>query len=852
MGVRRMVVAAWAAVCMVACGGGADEPSSGDEPPAATPPAEPANLGMPPRLALLEGGSGGFAAVGASGAVAWSSSNPAAVTVDADGRIAALAKGTATITASAGAQSGSTAVSVYREADDPTSGALIAAARTAGRIDDEQALLYRVYAHFGDPRLPSEFEGAPLSTPDHLLLREVAGRLPALSASTQALLRPFLLPPIYAGSRLAAASAGAPASQRERAKQTVNCERSSAAFFYATRTTAHFNIHYTTLHAGQAKAAELVASMIEEIYASLTGALGRFPASDAGENCNGGDGAIDIYLQANWFSASSTPAMTVAYPGRCENVPAFIVAESGLAGALGGYALGIDNDDLVRQVKAMLAHELTHVIQFGVDRARDCADYKWFDEAMAQWATDHVDPTFDQYEDGHLTASGFSGEEHTGPFFLQNLLDEHRVSIEVSPDDKTAPSNGYADYLFFQYLARRFGAATMGELLAGTASDGSVEAIANALRGRADGGLKSIWPEFARTLWNHHQEQRLDYWHVTDRYQRGLVSAFDPDGKLYGLQPLHKPTDIDLKGAQRALWPLFGKAAAFPSGYEFAPRSLQYERVRFVDQNARAVQWVNPIALLPANEFIRVEVLTKINGSWSAVQDWTRESARFWCRDKVAERIEEMIVIVSNSEVNRGSERPYVLPQAVPIQISASNVGCWKWTGSASSSTSVSNAGGDLLASASISDATFELQWATPGRLRLQTSAGQVSARQTGTVGVCSLDVVGSSRQIGIANPPDGVLELSLDLEIGPGMPADRKLVALVGGTRLSSTTTLSCPTGTNTTSGDIFWDWLKLDDPTRFEVSADGLFIRGETTFVDAATGARTSTRWNFVAARE
>ena len=48
----------------------------------------------------------------------------------------------------------------------------------------------------------------------------------------------------------------------------------------------------------------------------------RVPMSDAQERCNGGDGAFDIYLHP---LGSRAKAITVAYPGRCEGVPAYMV-----------------------------------------------------------------------------------------------------------------------------------------------------------------------------------------------------------------------------------------------------------------------------------------------------------------------------------------------------------------------------------------------------------------------------------------------------------------------------------------------------------------------------------------------
>lgn len=67
----------------------------------------------------------------------------------------------------------------------PTSHALIQKALDEGRIDAETALRYKVFAEFGDPRLPSEFRGSALGVTDTRTLDEVTARWDQLSAATR-------------------------------------------------------------------------------------------------------------------------------------------------------------------------------------------------------------------------------------------------------------------------------------------------------------------------------------------------------------------------------------------------------------------------------------------------------------------------------------------------------------------------------------------------------------------------------------------------------------------------------------------------------------------------------------------
>jgi hypothetical protein len=82
----------------------------------------------------------------------------------------------------------------------PTSDHLIDQALARGEIDSETALTYKVFAAFGDPRLPAAYHGDDSQLVDSHILAEVQARYAGLSATTQATLNPFLIPPAYVGS----------------------------------------------------------------------------------------------------------------------------------------------------------------------------------------------------------------------------------------------------------------------------------------------------------------------------------------------------------------------------------------------------------------------------------------------------------------------------------------------------------------------------------------------------------------------------------------------------------------------------------------------------------------------------
>ena len=82
----------------------------------------------------------------------------------------------------------------------PTSAQLIDAAVAQGELDKNKAFMFKVFAAFGDPRLPKKYDGQRGEEPDNHILDKVAARLPALPRSIQKKLIPFFMPPYYKGS----------------------------------------------------------------------------------------------------------------------------------------------------------------------------------------------------------------------------------------------------------------------------------------------------------------------------------------------------------------------------------------------------------------------------------------------------------------------------------------------------------------------------------------------------------------------------------------------------------------------------------------------------------------------------
>ena len=149
-----------------------------------------------------------------------------------------------------------------------------------------------------------------------------------------------------------------------------------------------------------------------------------------------------------------------------------------------------------------------------------------------------------------------------------------------------------------------------------------------------------------------------------------------------------------------------------------------------------------------------------------------------------------------------------------------------------------------------------------PGRIAFGTSGGQIRGDSRVVPGPgCLLTSVGASRNLyrGLGGlfiaGDDGSIDVNLDLDLGfgqiGGTPPDRKLIQLSGFSFLDTTHSLVCPQVNQVSTGSQGWEWLHVDDPSRYSVSADGQTIEGRFT-ATLATGAVIDSQWKFTAVKE
>lgn len=205
--------------------------------------------------------------------------------------------------------------------------------------------------------------------------------------------------------------------------------RPLAASYPETVTTPHFVVHFTgqiTTPPNPAritfqKAGDL-AALAERAYDTLVTGWG-YPAP-----LNDGDGRIDIWVQD--LSAQKVLALAVQ-------------------DAAGSTATGWMSIDVTAATsQAVIAHELLHLIQFGLWIPAD----SWLLEGSAEWA-------------------GFAASDYSpfGGVPLAQTLAAPDMSLDCTTDacgNDLYETRGYSRWGFFQYLSERYGALFLKDVLA--------------------------------------------------------------------------------------------------------------------------------------------------------------------------------------------------------------------------------------------------------------------------------------------------------------------------------------------------------------------------------------------------
>jgi hypothetical protein len=559
----------------------------------------------------------------------------------------------------------------------PTSYELIDSALAKRRIDEETAHKYRVFAAFGDSRLPAEYRGDD----SHISVMppqvaQVGERLETLSDATRAELAPFFMRPGDAGSWVelntvpgqepggeagrsgfAPSGAGtetqrlAPWADEAPAPRSAEIGSSSGK---AARVTWHTvsavggkaKVWWQDRYPGDAAMAQGLANELTSvIWPRLTGLMNQEPFPDNGIVNNGGDAALDFYLvhsplsrnPAGGPAAAQWDGLAVsAVPGAGCHPARYLLINTR------GNPLGSARTYGVLQIAT---HELMHAITFAY-RVRGGCPSSWIGEASGDWASNWIYPLTD-------------GEHQQVHAYLK--------SVEYQIDNGAAPQSTDRFYgaHFFPYFIQQAtgGTAFMPRMWTNFKTMGDLEGIDAVL----PGGFEKSWPRFLNQLWNKPPVDAPNGFKQWDRFPVGAFPSI-------GLEVLNVTSQFQARKIT-FLQQNFRQGVSAPG---VQPIAAHYRYYKF-EPSVRAVTFHNTVRE-EAITHGTVWAIENIGGTWKQPVDLTEEWQKFWCRDNPKEKLDELVLIFGNVD---WKNKQTVNPQEPPT-IEALAIGCTGWTGTTS------------------------------------------------------------------------------------------------------------------------------------------------------------------------
>lgn len=679
-----------------------------------------------------------------------------------------------------------------------TSEDLIGEALDKGEIDQETALTYRVFAAFGDDRLPRRYRGDDSVVLDSFVLEEAAAAWDTLSGETQGLLEPFFIPPFHAGSWWDLAEGPGRPSRPPRMdavqaapQPPCHTDVPLVEWDFVESVNGQVKVWWQVRYPNdQGRAQAIANAMDRDLWPKLTDLMGRVPFRDGGSTipCRGGDDRLDIALVDR--GAARAPSYQGGPDGAgCETTPAFILIRRELSGP---------------NLLGTLAHEFMHAIQWTYDVKVGCVypgEYQWLAEATGTWA--------EQFVYGDLQT-----EQPSAP----SLLNRPETSLEVVDG-----SHEYGAYLLPFFLANAVaGDAVVREIWDNTQGHDSLLAVSAAIQ--EDGGFESQWKEFTLYNWNR---EPVDFYRAWDRLTAGAFPRRWP---------------VSLAGGRKRTIPL-------PSDVRHL--AAIYHHLEITDRKVRWVKFDNTLVGVPNAGVYALWRLA--DGTWK-VEDWTQEESKTFCRDKEKENLAELVLIFSNSSLDRSS----VLPDdPIPAVEARNKCEVNGWTGTVTGTRTVAE-GGLEAEETWTATVTFTLdrQQSDPerGYFEYETESGlldydfsQVSPGPTRCTGQTSVPIVPDPTPL----PPDVIPEVAwADLFFTDGVGPDSPYY---GAGTVGATVTLTCETSDGTFEipmMPIYWAWfppLNAIDPQMWPIVRPDGSLRGTLRCPEIVCPPPESVTWEW-----
>jgi hypothetical protein len=524
----------------------------------------------------------------------------------------------------------------------PSSVELIDQAVAAGTISPETGLIYKVFATFSDPRLPSQYIGAGIGRDGDGVMAEVVAQAQAKTLSANAIetLTPFFVPPDHVGSWYG--------FQTEASTQA---SAPSAPSDWVGIKTANNKVligYLKTDAAAAALAPGLKAALDTKIWNNLTTLMGRSPTPDS-------SGYLRIYLWNSYVDSDGiivpfdATTLGVTVGTRCDQSATVIYMPSNLS-------LG---DETHAGLIQYVTHELMHAIQFA-GTIQNCGDYRWLKEATATWAEDFV------YKDANSEWGVVSG-----------FLDHPDYSL-----DANANLHDYGAYLWPYFLTHQLNdnsiIRTMWEKAA--TEPNSFMAVLNALPTEFQ---DYYWPIFLGKLWNKAPFE--EYYKTEDQLLKTVKMQSDQTiSAASGEQAIPLAGDFEIGAARfyhitvdpsvRSLTILNGlgrKLSIGPADDVWLTDGDQIYQSEELSASDAAGATLVVLMKVAGSDY------QMINMGMSDLQS----EFHTHCVD-VQGKIEDLVIIQSNADFENPTH--VISPKGLPTTVFANNLPCWKVSGSSS------------------------------------------------------------------------------------------------------------------------------------------------------------------------
>jgi hypothetical protein len=483
-----------------------------------------------------------------------------------------------------------------------TSIELIEKAVEGGRITYETSLLFKMYAVFGDDRLPEEYRSAKKFRNSDDVVKEVRSKMGTLSKKTQDELAPFFRRPddpesyfniMYRDVMLDDQASMITKASAQRPNTSVISESIESAnglvkIWYpgiSTNVQAYSGTDTIAVSADTAKKiAERLKKAIDDddIMERFYDLLKRNIVKDG---TRGGDDKLDVYVVPNGGDLGTT---------YCEsNKPCstYILINTNI---------GLSRNNILITT---LAHEIFHSFQYAYKYKEP--DDDWWSEATAVWSEDFIYP-----------------ELNTEQSWLNEFI--HHPQTELF--SQTDPENHhYGAYIFPYYLSE---STSQDSFMKATWEGCETQNCLNAVDAVIDGGYKQQWKEF--TLWNFNKDPVTYYGDVG-----GFPEKSSEDGSNTGQTMIigdeEQPVEID------ELKPL---SAFLNKAINIADKD-KIKQLTFKD--------IDTFTGLNENAAIKAIIYYE-NGS-KEVEDWTDKQQRSFCIENPDEDFEHIMFIFSNADM---------------------------------------------------------------------------------------------------------------------------------------------------------------------------------------------------------